>query len=206
MKWGAIILVAIIVIGAFMSDSEEDTADSTAEDQTEGTNSDQESNDESSDSEGSNESEESSSEGENTTQVGIGEPAAIADVSFTVNGVEEVSEIDDGNEFTEPATTSGKFVIVDVTIGNDKSESITIDSSFFKLFSSDGVEYEPASDGNVMMNMADEDNFFLEQVNPGLEKSGKVVFEVGGDLDVASSTLQGQTGFWGTEKVEIALQ
>ena len=60
--------------------------------------------------------------------------------------------------------------------------------------------------GKVMMAMMDEDDFFLQQVNPGLSKTGKVVFEVGEDLDLNTAILKGQTGFWGTETVEISLK
>jgi hypothetical protein len=51
------------------------------------------------------------------------------------------------------------------------------------LFTSESVEYEPNTDGKVMMG---DDDFFLQQVNPGLIKTGKVGFEVGADLDFFS--------------------
>lgn len=139
-------------------------------------------------------------------EVGIGVPASIADVSFTVNSVEETNEIKSGNQFIDSAKTEGKFVIVDVTIKNDKKEAITINSSYFKLINVDGVEYDPNTDGAVMMAMMEEEDFFLQQVNPGLSKTGKVVFEVGSDLDLNTVVLRGQTGFWGTEQIEISLK
>ena len=139
-------------------------------------------------------------------EVGIGEPAKIADVSFTVNSIEETKEISSGNEFIESAVTEGKYVILEVTVKNEKKEALTINSSYFKLITLEGVVYEPNTDGKVMMAMMDEEDFFLQQVNPGLSKTGKVVFEVGEDLDLNTAVLQGQTGFWGTESVEISLK
>ncbi|MFB9974132.1 DUF4352 domain-containing protein [Allobacillus sp. SKP2-8] len=200
-KWGAIIIVGLIVIGLFFGDGEEDGEVEVTEEESTEANSDSEDNKKD---EGKKESEEENKD--ETKTANIGDTATISDFSFTVNGVEEKEEINDGNEFTEPATTSGKFVIVDVTVKNDKKESVTIDSSFFKLLDSNGTEYDPNTSGDVIMNMTDEDDFFLEQVNPGLEKTGKVVFEVGADVDVASSVLEAQTGFWGTEKVKINLK
>jgi len=138
--------------------------------------------------------------------VGISVPATIADVSFTVNSVEETKEISSGNKYIDSATTEGKFIVVNVTVKNDKKEAITINSSFFKLITNSGVEYDPNTDGKVMMAMMEEENFFLQQVNPGLSKTGKVVFEVGSDLDLNATVLRGQTGFWGTETVEISLK
>ncbi len=143
---------------------------------------------------------------EEIVEVGIGTPATIADVSFTVNSVEETKKISSGNEFIDDVETEGKFLIIDITIKNDKKEAITINSSYFKLITSDNVEYDPNTDGAVMMAMMDEDDFFLQQVNPGLSKTGKVIFEVGADLELNSLILRGQTGFWGTETVEISLK
>ena len=135
----------------------------------------------------------------------IGEPTTVGNVTFTVNGVEETTEINSGNEFIENATTSGKYIIVDVTVQNGKKESITINSSFFKIIA-DGTEYDPTTDGTVMMAMGDAMNdFFLKQINPNLEKSGKVVFEVGADVNVANTVLQAQTGAFGTETTKISL-
>lgn len=135
----------------------------------------------------------------------IGEPATVGDVTFTVNGVEETSEIDSGSEFVENATTSGKYVILDVTVKNEKDESITVDSSFFKI-NADGTEFEPNTDGGVMMAMGEAmSDFFLTQINPDIEKSGKVVFEVSKDIDLSKAVLQAQTGAFGTEKTEISL-
>ncbi|WP_312649267.1 DUF4352 domain-containing protein [Proteiniclasticum sp.] len=143
---------------------------------------------------------------EEIVEVGIGTPATIAGVSFTVNTVEETKKISSGNEFIEDVETEGKFLILDITIKNDKKEPITIDSSFFKLITSNKVEYDPNTDGAVIMAMMNEADFFLQQVNPGLSKTGKVIFEVGADIDLNSLILRGQTGFWGTETVEISLK
>lgn len=135
----------------------------------------------------------------------IGEPSTVGDVTFTVNGVEETSEINSGNEYVDNATTSGKYIILDLTVQNGKSEAITVDSSFFKLIA-DGTEYEPTTDGTVMMAMGDAmSDFFLTQINPNLEKSGKIVIEVGADEELSNMVLQAQTGVFGTEMTEISL-
>ena len=138
---------------------------------------------------------------------GIGEKATIADVGFTLNGVEETNEINSGNEFIPNATTEGKFIIADVSVENGQKEALTINSSFFKIKTTDEVEYEATTDGEVIMAMGDNmGDFFLEQINPGLSKSGKVVFEVPADLDLTKAVLYCQTGFWGTETIEIKLK
>ncbi|UOQ83590.1 DUF4352 domain-containing protein [Gracilibacillus salinarum] len=197
LKWGAIIVIGLIVLGALFDtgDGEGDGVEVTSGD---------------ADVEVKAETEdrgaEEEAESEAVKRAGVGDTATIADVSFTVNSVDTTNEISAGNEFIEPATTSGQFVMVDVTIKNDKKESITIDSSFFQLLAADGTEYDPSTDGNVMMNTDPESDFFLTQLNPGIEKSGTVVFEVGADFNVGEAALKAQTGFWGTESIEIGLE
>lgn len=136
----------------------------------------------------------------------IGDTAEVGGVGFTVSDVEETAEIVSDNEFMDNASTDGTFVIVDLDVENGKDESITINSSYFTLITDEGSEYDPITDGEVMMALGDSSrDFFLKQINPGLNKSGKVVFEVGGDVDVSSSTLKAKTGLLGTETVEIKL-
>lgn len=150
--------------------------------------------------------EDSEDNDEEVEKIKIGDPAEIEDVTFTVNSVEETDEISSGNEFVEDAETSGKFVILDVTVENDKDESITIDSSFFKIFTDEGKEHEASSNSDVLMAMGEDvDDFFIEDINPGIETDGKVVFEVSEDVDVSESIMEAQTGFWGTEAVEVSL-
>ncbi|WP_235001638.1 DUF4352 domain-containing protein [Halobacillus sp. Marseille-P3879] len=194
------------MIGAFIGDDEDEATgeENTEQSENEQTSEEKESSDEKEAEEAAAEKETESNDEEEVKNVGVGEGAEIANTTFTVNDVEETSEIDSGNEFIENATTDGKYVIADVTIQNDKDESLTIDSSFFSI-SADGAEYDPVTDGDVIMAMSEEDDFFLEQINPGLSKSGKVVFEVSADVELADTTLHAQTGFFGTESIEIDL-
>jgi hypothetical protein len=211
-------VVAIVIIIAIASGGEEgtetDTANESADNDTETETTEasataeepeeSESEEEAEDSEA--ESEEASDDTEEVETAKVGEPAEVADVTFTVNSVEETSEINSGNEFIDNVTTNGKFVILDVTVENGKNEAITIDSNYFKIITGEGTEYEPHSSGDVMMALGDEaTDFFLEQINPNLDKTGKVVFEVSDDVELSESVLHAQTGFFGTESIEISL-
>ncbi|HLQ84369.1 MAG TPA: DUF4352 domain-containing protein [Pseudogracilibacillus sp.] len=134
----------------------------------------------------------------------MGEAATVGDVSLTFKSVEEVNEINSGNEFIDNVTTEGKFIILDIDVKNEKSEAITIDSSLFKLTNRE-TTYDPTTSGEVMMAMMGDDDFFLTQINPGLNKSEKVAFEVAGDLDLSKYVLVVSTRSFGTESVEISL-
>ncbi|GGE48002.1 hypothetical protein GCM10011391_28490 [Pullulanibacillus camelliae] len=142
----------------------------------------------------------------NEKVIGIGDPAKIADVTFTVNKVETSTELKSDNEFVDPAKASGKFVILHVTIKNEKKKAISIDSSFFKIMTNDGTTYDPSDDGDVLMVIPEKQQLFLEQINPGITKTGTIVFDVAKDLDLSKAHVEAQTGFWGTEKVKINLK
>lgn len=193
-RWWFILIVLIIAISVFSGGGDDDPKD--IDNQNVASNT----------SESESESSPDPEPEAEVIEVGIGTPATISDVSFTVNSVEETKEIKSGNQFIDNAVTDGKFILAKVTVNNSKKEAITISSSFFKIITLDEIEYDPNTDGSVMMAMSDEDDFFLEQINPGLSKTGTVVFEVGESLDLDTAVLKCQTGFWGTETVEISLK
>lgn len=152
------------------------------------------------------EAQEQTEEEEKANAFEIGDVAVVGNVGFQVQEVNTTEVIDSGNEFIENATTSGKFLLIGVGVTNDKEEAITIDSSYFKLKTNSGTTYDPTTSGTVMMAMGNNaSDFFLTQINPGLSKAGWVIFEVPKDLEVKTTVLQCQTGFWGTETVEILL-
>jgi len=188
-------VIAIIVIIAVASGSGDDNEAETASGTADGSDKTEEKSDEVSE-----------EEDDEVTEVKVGQPAEVADVTFTVNDVEETTTIESGNEFIDNAETSGKFVILDMTVENGKDESFMIDSNFFTIITKDGTEYDSISSGDAFMALGDSaTDFLLEKINPNLDKSGKVVFEVGGDVEVSESVLEAQTGFFGTEKIEISL-
>lgn len=131
---------------------------------------------------------------------GIGEPLKVGDVVFTVHGTSTASSV--GGEFGQKA--QGTYLIVDVTVKNEGKKAITTDSSFFKLKVGD-TEYEADATADPFVNQ-NGGGFFLQQVNPGVENKGKIVFDV--PADVASSKdliLNVQTGVFGTEQGQIKL-
>lgn len=196
---GIVLLVTLVNIGSEDSNQNE-ASDAVAKDTTEIENDGQESAVE------NNEDKSETDSDDEVERVKIGDPAEIANVTFTVNNIEETDVIESGNEFIDNAESDGKFVILDITVENDKDDSIMIDSSYFKIITDDDKEYKVTRDFDVMMAMGDEeDDFFLKDINPGLEKDGKIVIEVGENVDVSKSILQAQTGFWGSETVEVSL-
>jgi len=126
----------------------------------------------------------------------VGDALKVGDLVFTVNDAAMTTELK-----SPFGSKTGNWMVVTVTVKNESKEAVTIDSSFFKLLESDGTVYETDSDG--LMYLEPEDNFFLEKINPKLEKQGKVLFAI--PEGVTGLQLQVQTGLFGTEKGVISL-
>lgn len=126
----------------------------------------------------------------------IGDALKVGDLVFTVKDAGLTKELKSplGNK-------KGNWMVVTVAVKNESKEAVTIDSSFFKLLEGDGTTYETDSDN--LMYLDAEQNFFLEQINPKLEKTGKVLFAI--PDGVKDLKLQVQTGAFGTETGEISL-
>src|SRR5699024_9045194 len=166
-----IALVIVVNLGDGESEQEADTGN-----EAEGENSnDNNGNNESTNAEETKENDDS----EEVEKRKRGDSDEIEGVTSIVDDVEEIDEIDYGEEFIDNAEISGKSVIVDVTVENDQDEAITIDSSYFKIITDEDKEHESSTDGGVMIAMGDEMNdYLIEDINPGIETDGKVVFEV----------------------------
>lgn len=137
--------------------------------------------------------------------VGVGDPATIANVTFKVKSAETKKVLKPENDIMEPAKPSGKFIVLNVSIKNGQKEALNILSSYFKLKTADGTTYEPSTESDVMMAVPMDKQFFLEQINPGIKKSGIIVYDVPKDLKLSDLYVYCKTGFWGTETVKIQL-
>ena len=130
---------------------------------------------------------------------GIGEVVKVGDVEFTVNGTSTTKNV--GGEYGQDA--QGTFLVADVTVKNVGSESITTDASFFKLVSGEKT-FDADSTAGIYANP--NSGFFLEQINPDLSATGKVVFDVSDEVIANPELLmQVQTGFFGTETGTIKI-
>jgi hypothetical protein len=137
----------------------------------------------------------------------VGDVVKVGDMQYTVT---EKTVADSVGPSILPTKASGKYVVVAVTLKNNGNKAVTVDSSFFKLKRGEKI-YEADSVASMSANQSEDgsidNSFFLQEVNPDSEISGKVVFDVA--PEVASATdlmLQVQTGVFGTETENINLK
>jgi hypothetical protein len=127
----------------------------------------------------------------------VGEEVSVGKLSYTVNGVEETDSL---SSVLGDKTTEGKFVVVDLTLKNGDKEARFVDGEMFRIVGSDGTEF--SSDAELDMYVNEDIGFFLEEVNPKMSKTGKVVFEL--PAEETGYTLQVSSGLgWSGGKYEV---
>ncbi|WP_087972765.1 DUF4352 domain-containing protein [Oceanobacillus rekensis] len=174
-KWW-VWLIAIIVVIAVTGGGDEETATTEAEADSKETTT-------------SGEAEKQGETEETEKEFSVGEEVAVEDFTYTVNGVEEVTELE--MEYMDSLTTEGKFVVVDLTIANNDKEARFVDSEMFRLIGTDETEFSSNTEADMYVN--DDIGFFLTEINPKMSSTGKVVFEL--PAEETGYTLQVSSGF-----------
>ncbi len=114
--------------------------------------------------------------------VSIGETVKAGPVEWNVIRASQETEL----KSSFAGRKQGNFVIVDFNFTNGKDEAATLDSESFRLIDSQGREFEVDTDTYEYVPMGKD--IFLEQVNPGVSKEGRVIFTVA--PDASGFTLQ----------------
>ena len=128
----------------------------------------------------------------------LGTATSIGDFSIMVNSVTEATEISAGSGFLKYTADSGKYGIVNVTLKNTSQSSSTFSLSSFQLVSSDGVEYSP-----TIIAAADENYISIDSLNPNMDTTGNIAFNIPSDVDTTSLTLTYSAGFSGSTVFEL---
>ncbi len=136
----------------------------------------------------------------------IGDDVAVGKMEYKVNSVEVVKQV---GPSVLPTNAKDTFLVVDLSVKNAGDKAVTIDSSFFKL-KADGKTFEADSAASMSANQDENGNitnsFFMESLNPDMQQTGKIVFDIPeAQANAQNNVLQAQTGYFGTETVSIAL-
>lgn len=141
-----------------------------------------------------------------TKNAKIGEKVKVDDLEYIVNSVQTANSV--GNQYVS-SNADGKYIVADVTVKNNGDESITIDTELFKILNGDatnGADSSASTDANTSASDPSDIGFFLEKLNPGNEKTGKVVFDVSEETAQSDETkMQVKSGIFGNQKANINL-
>lgn len=131
---------------------------------------------------------------------GINDRVKVGKLIYIVNDVKMVDTL--SNVLGEKKT-SGQFLVIGLTILNGDKEERFVDSNMFKVNVGD-TEYSADTELDLYAN-EDGMGFFLETINPNIEKTGNIVFEL--PKQVKNPKLEVSSGFgWaGGQSKEIQL-
>lgn len=131
----------------------------------------------------------------------LGEVTQSGDLAFTATEVNDYKTL--GNSFTKK-DAQGIFKVITLKIENKGKETKTIDSSMLKLKDNQGRTFERSIDGQTAKGMAEgKVDLFLQQVQPGLNVSGEIVFDI--PADAQGLVLEVRGGIFATA-AEIKLE
>ena len=145
-----------------------------------------------------------SAEAEQT--IGIGETLTLDDMEFTVN---EWYQADSVGDDIIGSTANDTYLILDVTVKNNKNEAVMMMDDFFPIKSGEAT-YQPDLTASTYANQAispDNMGFMMEEINPGSTRDALIVYDVSQDVvDATDKVLNVQTGMLGTKVGSINLQ
>lgn len=125
---------------------------------------------------GSTGSDNASSAQSQTQSAKVGQTVNDGDLAFTVQSVDNEQSI--GDSFDQK-TAQGTFYVLSVKIQNNGKDTKTINASDFTVVDSQGRKYDYSTDGQTAMEMQNGGtSFFLQQIQPSLSVTGKIVFDV----------------------------
>jgi hypothetical protein len=130
---------------------------------------------------------------------GMGDPVRDGKFEFTVTKL-DCSKSRVGSEFLNE-TAQGKFCIISVTVKNIGKEAQTFDGSSQKAYDADGTEFSNDTGAEIYANEGSPT--FLQEINPGNQVKGKLIFDVPKSTKLTSIELH-DSMFSGGVKVSLS--
>lgn len=140
------------------------------------------------------------SEQQQQKRYGIGDKVSTKKLEFTVLSTDKKKSVstDDSGVLNYTADGNGIYFIVEFKVKNTSDDSISLDSSGFKLVNGD-VKYSPS-----MLFTDEATNIY--SINAGMEVTKKLYFEIPEDTNMDKLHLVGSSNiFSDTDGIEIEL-
>ncbi|MGI6267145.1 MAG: DUF4352 domain-containing protein [Candidatus Metalachnospira sp.] len=115
----------------------------------------------------------------------LGSPFTTEELEITINSIQEVSSIPAANGYMKYTPESGKYGLIEITVKNTSSSLIRFDFTDFQLYDSQNNHYAPSSTLISDLNI-----LWFEDLNPNLETSGYIIYNIPDDLSLSSCTLK----------------
>ena len=105
--------------------------------------------------------------------VSVGQPITLKGTQYTVLGAKTATSVG-GAYLKERAPAGTVFVIARLRLVNKKTETHTIASDSIKFIGANGKSYDPDTDASI----AADGSLILEEIQPDVPKTGKVIYAV----------------------------
>ncbi len=114
-------------------------------------------------------------EPEDESVASVEEPVTVGDVQWTVIEAQQLDRI-----VSRMGSEEGSFVVVDVALQNNSNQDVTLATPFMTLVDGEGREFEADQERNFT-HLDPEKNMFVDHIDPGSTKEGRVIFTVAPD-------------------------
>lgn len=136
-----------------------------------------------------------------TGPVPLGTDVEIDSFSIRINsGAEKDRIYSDSGYFYYDPEEGAKYIVLSISVKNIDKTMESFQVSNFQLYTSDGVRYSPSS-----LIMAD-DFFYIESMNPGIEKSGYVAFQVPQEVSISDLYLVYRSSSFSSNSQKFSIQ
>ncbi len=122
---------------------------------------------------------------ENNKEIAFGTEGDIGNLKLIVNSVSSADSISAAQGYMQYTPDSGKYAIINVTIKNNTKDSEHLLINYFKLIGPDDAEYVA-----TLIPVADDKFITIDTINPNLDITGNIVFQVPTDLAVEDCILK----------------
>lgn len=130
---------------------------------------------------------------------GVGDRLTLKGTTYRVTNARTAKQV--GSGYTA-VTANGAFIIVDLQLTNEESEPATILEDNIRVIGSNGSSYSTSDDAILAFPGQ---TFLLEEIQPGVTESGKLVYDLPSGA-VSGSKLQVEDLFSGsTGEINLGL-
>lgn len=105
----------------------------------------------------------------------IGQEVKVGKLEYKVNSISYQLKLNDGGTGMAPSANGGVWMIVNITVKNNDTQSRTLDTTMFTVLKGK-TKYDASSEADAFIN--NNSSFFLSNVNPGLSDTGNIGFNV----------------------------
>lgn len=136
------------------------------------------------------------------SEIQFGQTGQITEeLTLVVNEVSEADSISAANGLGSYKPDSGKYAIVNVTITNVFKKSQSLLLNYFKVIGPDNAEYSSS-----LVVAADEKFISVDAINPNLDITGNLLFEIPQDVSAQDCILQYRDYSFKNEKIYFKLK